>query len=160
MYSIKSYILSVVGAAIIGAVVKGLINEKNATGQIIKLLCGILMTITVIAPIAKISFDNITEYFSTITDSGNLYVDNGKTLARDSMSAIIKNQTEAYILDKADRMGLDIVVEVELDADNNTFPCGITIHGSVSPYAKEEMGSYIEENLGIAKEYQKWTSKH
>lgn len=157
MDSVKNYILSIVGAAIVCGVVKSLINEKTATGQMIKLLCGILITITVIRPLVNISFGTVTGYLDSLSVSGNLYVENGKTLAQNEMSAIIKEQTEAYILDKANRMGLEIGVEVELDADNNTCPCGVTISGAVSPYAREMIGAYIEENLGIAKEHLKWT---
>ena len=157
MDSIKGYILSIVGVAIVCAVAKSLINKNTATGQTISLLCGILMAITIAAPLVNVSFQNLTGYWDEITASGNVYTEEGKTSAEDSMSGIIKEQTEAYILDKANRMGLQIAVEVELDADNNTFPCGVTISGAVSPYSREVMSAYIEENLGIAKEHQEWT---
>jgi len=157
MDGVKSYVLRIIAAAIICAVVRGLLNEKTTTGQVANLLCGIFMAVTVIAPLANISFQNITCYLDDISVSADAYVEDGKTLAQDSISEIIITKTNAYILDKAKSMGLQIEVEVELDADNNTVPCGITIHGAVSPYAREELGAYIEENLGIAKEFQKWT---
>ena len=49
-----------------------------------------------------------------------------------------------------------IAVEVELDDNNHSIPCGITIDGSVSPYIKEVMGDYIEQTLGITRENQRW----
>ena len=58
-------------------------------------------------------------------------------------------------MDKADRMGLEISLEVELD-DNNSVPSGACISGDLSPYAKKVLGEYIEDSLGIAKENQKW----
>lgn len=157
MDGVRGYVLRIVIAAIICAVVKSLLNEKTAIGQIANLLCGILMAITIIAPLVNISFRNITGYLDDISISADTYIEDGKTFAQDSMSAIIITNTKAYILDKAKSMGLQIEVEVELDAINNTVPCGITIHGAVSPYAREVMCAYIEETLGIAKEYQKWT---
>ena len=53
-------------------------------------------------------------------------------------------------------MGLQITVEVELDDSNSSVPSKVRIIGNISPYAKEVMGMYIEEKLGIAKEYQQW----
>lgn len=154
---IKSYVLRIVIAAIICAAVKSLVNEKSAIGQITKLLCGILMAVTVISPLATISFQNITSYMDSISVSADAYVKDGSLLAQESITEIIISKTEAYILDKANSMGLQIDVEVELDDNNNKIPCKVTIHGVVSPYAKEVIGAYIEENLGISKEYQKWT---
>jgi len=58
-------------------------------------------------------------------------------------------------LDKANQMGLDISVEVSLGEDD-MIPNGIAITGTVSPYAKEVMETFMEDTLGIAKENQQW----
>ncbi len=156
MENIKAYIMSIVAAAIICGVTRGLLNEKTTIGQAGRLLSGILMAITILSPLTTISFRNITDYFEGISVEADKYVDDGKTAAKDSIAGIIKSQVEAYILDKANRMGLEISVEVELDASNNAVPCGVTVTGKLSPYAKEVMSTYMEENLGIAKENQRW----
>ena len=114
------------------------------------------MAITILSPVVNISFSHITDYLNGLSAEGNFYSNSGKTLAEESMATIIKEQSEAYILDKANRMDLDIAVEVALDESNNSIPCAVTITGNISPYAKEVIGSYIEENLGISKEQQMW----
>lgn len=152
----KTYILSIVAAAIVCAVTRSLLNEKSAAGQIVRLLGGLLMTITVIAPLADITFEHITDYFDDLSIETDGYVESGETAAQESMKGIIKSQTEAYILDKANSMGLEIAVEVVLDDSNNSVPCGVKIIGALSPYAKEVMGTYMEDTLGIAKENQQW----
>lgn len=153
---LKGYILSIVAAAIVCAVTKGLLNGKTATGRIAGLLSGILMAITVISPLRNITFFGITDYINDLSSDGDTYVMEGKTMAENHTADIIKSQTEAYILDKATRMGLEISVEVELDDNNGSIPCGATVTGTVSPYAKEVLGSYMEDNLGISKEKQRW----
>lgn len=152
----KSYIISVIAAAIICAISRALLSEKTAYGQLVKLLTGILMTITVISPLIHLSFDRITDYFDGLTWEANAYVADGESFAQENTARIIKEKTEAYILDKANCMGLEIAVEVELDADNNSIPGGVVITGSLSPYAKEVMSGFMEDTLGIAKENQKW----
>lgn len=156
MDSIKNYILRIVIAAIICGVVRSLMKEKTASGKMVNLLSGLLMAITIIAPLANISFQNITAFYTDISVDADRYVENGKNSAAQTAAGIIKTQVEAYILDKANNLGLQIAVEVELDDNNNSVPCGAVVTGAVSPYAKSVMGTYMEEQLGIPKENQKW----
>ena len=152
----KSYILSIVAAAIVCAVTKSFLNQKTATGRIAGLLSGILMAITVIAPLGDITFSNITDYLDGLSYEADIYVKKGQAMAENRTADIIKAQTEAYILDKANSMGLEITVEVELDESNGSVPCGAAVKGTLSPYTKEVLGTYMEDNLGISKEKQRW----
>lgn len=152
----KGYIISIVVAGIICSIADLFLDKKTATGKIAKMLSGVLMCITVISPLANISFKHITNYFDSLSVHADTYVEEGKNSAQSGIDEIIKSQTEAYILDKAKSMGLDVAVEVELD-DDNSVPCGVTIAGEVSPYAKGLMASYIEESIGITRENQRWT---
>lgn len=152
----KSYVLSVVAAAIVCAMIQVLLGRKSAIGRIAQLLSGILMAITVIAPLGRISFQGISEYWDDVSLDAQGYVTDGTSMAENQMRDIIKSQCEAYILDKANRMGLQISVEVELDGSNGNIPCAVVVNGTVSPYARAQLGSYIEDTLGIAKENQKW----
>ena len=152
----KQYILSIVVAGIICAIVDLFLDKKTTVGKLLKMLTGILMSVTILNPITQISFKNIGNYLNSISLDASGYVEQGKLSAHSEISSIIKTQTEAYILDKAKSMDLDVTVEVELD-DNNSVPCGVTIIGVISPYAKGLMASYIEETVGITRENQKWT---
>ncbi len=153
----KHYVIAIVSAAIICAVGRSLINEKSTAGQLVRLLTGILMSVTLVAPIVNISFENIVSYMDGLAIEADSYITKGTSVAQESIDGIIISQTEAYILDKADRMGVRISVEVELDEDNDSVPCGVTVKGMVSPYAKEVISKYIEDTLGITRENQKWT---
>ena len=153
----NNYILRVICAGILCAIAGNLINGKSTPAQLIRLLCGLLMLITVISPLGNLTFQGISDYWSGLTVDASQYTAQGESMAQDSISGIIKPQLEAYILDKASRMGLEIAVEVELDAGNHSLPCGVHITGKLSPYAKEVLSSYITETLGIAKENQQWT---
>lgn len=153
----KDYVISIIASAIVCAVAIGLLGGKTASGKIVKLLCGILMAVTIISSVAKISFRNITNYFNGLTADAEHYVTEGKVAGQESTERIIKAQTEAYILDKANRMGLEVTVEVELDAGNHSIPCKVKLTGDVPPYAKTVLCAYIADNLGIVKENQQWT---
>lgn len=148
--------LRVVVAAIVCAVTRALLGKKTAIGRIAGLVSGILMAITVISPFGNITFDGISDFWDDLSDDANKYVLEGTSLAEKQQADIIKSQSEAYILDKANRMGLQIAVEVELDGRNGNIPCGVVISGNVSPYGQTQLESYIADTLGIAKENQIW----
>ena len=148
--------LRIVSVAILCAVARALLDKKTAIGRIAGLVSGILMAITVIAPIGNITFNGISDFWDDISDDANKYILEGTSMAEKQETDIIKSQSEAYILDKANRMGLQIAVEVELDGHNGNIPCGVIISGNVSPYGQTQLGSYIEDTLGIAKEKQIW----
>ena len=153
----SSYILRIVSAAIICGIAGSVLKGKTAAGQLVRLLCGLLMSVTVISPLTDISFNNLTDYFEQLSVDASAHTDKGESDAQESIAAIIKPRLETYILDKANSMGLQITVEVELDDSNHSFPCGVTVEGNVSPYAKEVLGAYIEDTLNIEKEQLRWT---
>lgn len=78
----------------------------------------------------------------------------GENLARDSMADIIKEETEAYILDKAADLHANLHVEVTVGEDS--LPMAVTLSGEASPYARRQIQAIIANDLGISKENQKW----
>ena len=151
----KSYVLNIIIAAILVSITGSAFDPKKANGKIIRILSGILLTTTILSPFKNISFRGISDWLNDISLDANAYVYEGKITANEQTSAIIKEYTEAYILDKAKNMGLDISVEVEL-SENDSVPCGITLSGEISPYEKSVLCDYLEDTLGITRENQKW----
>ena len=155
----KGYILSIVITAMICAAANILLPPRSSAGQIIKLLSGVMLLLTVISPLTSISFQNISDYLQGISTDTDSFVAEGQIVAQEEINKIIKGKTEAYILDKANQMGLQIAVEVALDEDNYSIPSFVKVTGALSPYSKEILSGYIENTLGIAKEKQVWISK-
>ena len=152
----KEYIFSIIAAAIITAIVGSLVSGKTSAGKLIHLLTGTLMVVTVIAPLTQVSFENISEFWNNTAFDADSYVSQGEAAATQALNTIIKDRFEAYILDKATRMGLEIAVEVDFDGSNDSIPSQVTINGALSPYAKGVLSEYITDHLGIPKECQNW----
>ena len=148
--------LRTVAAAIVCAVASALLGNKTTIGRIAALVCGVLMAVTVLSPLGTITFTGISDFWDDLSADAEYFAQEGISVAEKKEAEIIKSQTEAYILDKANRMGLQIAVEVELDDNNGNIPCGVVIKGNISPYGQMQLGSYIEQTLGIAKENQTW----
>lgn len=153
---VKQYILSVVAAAIICAIIKTLADGKSTPSYIIKLLAGLFVALTVIAPVAKLELRDITDYVQNFQISADAAVQSGISYSVTELSAIIKGRTQAYILDKAQSLGAEIVADVHLNDDLPPVPCTVTLTGQVSPYVKERLTQYIADDLGIAEENQEW----
>lgn len=156
MDGIRKYLLSVVCAAIICAAVNVLTGKKNAHSAIIQFISGLYMALTLISPLVNIRLTDYTDYFRNFSVDAENAVAIGEAAAIDELRAIIKDQTAAYILDKAVSMDTVIYVEVTLNNENPPIPCGVTLTGSVSPYTKEVLSRFIANDLGISKEDQVW----
>lgn len=153
---IKQYIVSIVAAAIVCSIIKTLSEGNNTSSFVIKLLSGLFMALAVISPIVKLELDNISEYINNYQIQGENAVHAGIEYSQTEAAAIIKANTQAYILDKAQKLGAEIEVEVQLDGKSPPIPCAVTLKGHVSPFVKQRLTQYIYDDLGIAEENQTW----
>ncbi len=156
MQGIREYLLSVTAAAIICAIAKHIVGEKGSGGKIIRVVTGIFLLITLISPIMRVRIESIEEYFNDIRFDADSIAANGSEMANDALGKIIKEQTEAYILDEATRLGAQMDVEVILSDTYPPEPRQVVIKGSASPYQKQNISQYISHYLGIPQENQIW----
>jgi hypothetical protein len=112
------------------------------------------MTLIIAQPVFDV---NLTELCATARECyyiGTNASNTGVALASDALNESISDRVETYIKDKAAAYGSDLKAEVQLD--ENFQPRQVRIAGKISPYAKTQMQSTIEIDLGIAKENQLW----
>ena len=153
---ICNYLLRIICAAILCGLVTGFVGNKGAIGSTVKMLAGIVMVLTMVSPWTTLDFQDTTNYFEGITAEADRILADTKETTNQSLSAIIKNKTEAYILDKADSFGAELTVEVSLDGSDLPVPSSVRICGSLSPYARKRLENVISDEIGIALEDQKW----
>lgn len=157
MEEIKTYLLGIVGAAVICGIVTRLIGDKGTQGAMVKLIAGLFLIFTVIRPIANIRMDDLTEFPDLFKDAGAQAAASGERMTKEAVKASIKAQTEAYILDKATELSLNLTVDVSLSEDEIPLPESVHLSGKASHYAKLRLQSIIIQDLGIDKEHQVWT---
>ena len=148
--------LSITTAAIICGVVIGLLSKSKSL-PVIKVLCGLFLTLTALQPITDIDLDLvISEFDLHHLTSGKSVVSQGEKIADESLTQIITAETEAYILDKAEELGAALQVKVFLREETPPVPDSAIIKGTVSPFVKENLMDMMESDLGITKEKQRW----
>lgn len=155
MDGIRQYVISIVAAAIICGGITALIGKKNTVGGIVKFLCGLFMTITAIGPLVTLRLPNELTFWDGLQADAQAAAFEGEKVGDEMRSAIITEQLETYVLEKAESLELEICVDVTL---NDSFlPELVIIQGAASPYARGRLCSYISDNFGISEDSVKWT---
>ena len=157
MSKIGQYLLSVVAAAVIVAISNTLIDKKGAIGSILKLITGVVLSMVIVSPWTDLRFNDFEHLYSyTETDALSL-VAQGQETAQSEISAYIKTQMQAYILDKASNLGLDITVDVILTEEAPPSVETVRITGIGSPYAKQRLMQIVCTEFGVAEECLIWS---
>ena len=156
MAFLRQYVLSVVAAALLCSIVSGLTRGSKAK-ELLRLLCGIFLAVTALQPLLGFDIDEWLKESFPYREEAKQSVALGEDLARSAKADIIKEKTEAYILDKAAALNTNLTVEVSVCQEGEPVPERMVIRGQISPYAKGRLETILLEDLGIAKENQVWT---
>lgn len=155
MSGIKEYILGVITAAILCAIVSQLVKRDSFIGTAVKLISSVFMLISLVSPVMNIKFKP-EKFLTDFTRDANHITTSAVDSSRESIARIIKERTQAYILDKANLRGAALTIEVALSDDDIQKPVSVTLSGEISPYAKKLLSEAIEKDLGISAEAQIW----
>ncbi len=123
---------------------------------IAKLLCSIYLVICAVKPIPQLEFTVFGAIETDIVLDAQEAAASGENTVRELLVESIIEQTEAYILEKAKEMNIDLAVQVEVSEDDIPMPTSVCLSGKISPYAKTRISELIAQDLGINKEHQTW----
>ena len=157
MAALGRYIFSVSTAAILFSIIQTMLEGKHGTAVLVRLLGGLFLTFTVIAPVSDIDLRSIFETHLEFASSGSSIAASGVDTVENHFREIIRQQSESYILDKAMSYQTPMDVEVMLSHDDIPVPSSVILKGSASPYVKQVMEVWLQEEMGISRENQQWT---
>ena len=155
MRALAEYIISVSAAAFLCGIVNSLM-PKGPAKEILKLVGGLFLVFTVIRPVADLQIPELQNVGKLWQEEAAEAVAQGEELALESARESITEQLEAYILDKAQELRLEVDVKVTLQ-EETLFPDKVRLQGSVSPQGKQKLVRYICQELGITEEDIEWT---
>lgn len=156
MDSIREYAISIIATALICSTISSLLQNHTFSG-IIRMVCGLILTITVVAPLWKMELTFPDPLSSTVISSADAAAEEGRAISQAALEAIIKQETEAYIQNKASDLHAEISVEIGLSQNSPPIPQWAVISGQIAPYQKLQLQEILESELGIAKENLEWT---
>lgn len=155
MGEIRQYIFSLICVAVICGLLQMLFT--GSTQSIVKFVSGLMVTIVAVTPIMDGEFI-LEPNWDDISFDSKLVIAEGEAVAQKALRSHIKEGAETYILGKAESLGAGITVDVELENSSVPKPISIMIQGEVSPYVKQKLSDYIQRDLGVNEEYQRWIS--
>ena len=156
MEGLGKYILSVIAASILFGILQSLLEKKSTSATLLKLIGGLFLTFTVIAPVSVLNLDAHIDIPLDISLQKNEFTTRGQEISNNQLQQIIKEQCEAYILDKALSFETELDVDVSLTHDEIPIPFAVRLQGAVSPYAKNALQNWLCDDMGITKENQLW----
>lgn len=155
---IRQWLVGVTCVALLIAVAESL-TPPGTVRKIGRLTGGLVLLIAILYPLLSLDQDSLSralaEYRLELDDySGELEEEN-----REAMKAIIAERSDAYIQDKAESLGIDCQVSVEVgDEGEWPVPECVTVFGALSEEERAELTRAIETDFAIPPERQYYES--
>ncbi len=157
MEGFRQYFYGLTAASVLCGILIAMFPGKGTGAKLLKLTTGILLTLVALRPLTRLDFRQVTQVWTTQSLNQSGPAAEGEAMAQNAIAEGIKARCEAYILDKASLLGLDLTVRIILSEDSIPVPVAVELEGKASPYGKTALQSTIESDLGIPKEAQQWT---
>ncbi|MBQ2412932.1 MAG: hypothetical protein II313_05865 [Anaerotignum sp.] len=150
------YAISVICSCVTCGILSSFFSE-SAMKPLIKVLCSLFLIISVIVPFSNLDISELFfPAFEEMIDT-EVILSHGEAIAREEAEKRIKENCEAYILNKAKQLGGNIMVAIQLNEES--IPAFAEIEGEYTEDIRRQLEISLESELGIAKENQQWTGK-
>lgn len=155
MESLRLYLQSILASALVCSVIL-MFPLSGTAKEITRLICGLVMSISVITPLRDYDFTALPNSVFDISFDANTLTEEGKDSARNAMAQIIKTEAETYIQNKAAELGVDLSATIRIREDDLPIPISATIYGEVTDSFRTLLEKILFSELGIAKEDIRW----
>ena len=152
-----SWILGLTGASILAALARELTPDgpvKKVTGFV----CGVMLAGVMLSPVLRLDREllasALTEYRLTAAE----LTQDVETRENALMRTYIQDRCRAYILDEAQRLGIwDLSCSVRVKwRDESWVPFEVTLRTAASRDLRRQLEEYLDGELGIPPERQRW----
>ena len=130
------------------------VTPQGTVRKIVALCAGLLMTAALVRPL--IGFSGGAEIDGLVLEAEG---ENIADRVNEALSDIIEGQTAAYIVNKAQALGINCSVTVKCrTGEHYPQPWSVTVRSRTPEHAMSAMADMIEADMGIPRERQKYTS--
>lgn len=156
MIFVQRYMIRVICGCLICSILITL-SCADWVKKVMRMLCGIFLSFTILQPILRLQLPQELPLYANWLEEGSRAAAQGEQASKDALQVIIKEQTEAYILSKAQAAGAQLLPEVQLSDAEIPIPISVHLTGAASRSEKAELETILEKEFGIPKECQFWT---
>ena len=149
----RSWLLGIVLTSLAAGLARQL-APKGREQAMVRLVGGLLLALAILRPLAGGRWEGLELEIGPLELQGAELAETYRKNQQEALSAIIAEKTEAYILDKANQLGLACTVRVTVAAGESGIPLPVSaaVQGAYSPALAECM----EEEVGIPAQKQIW----
>ena len=146
---IRTWLLGIVCAAMLMAVTESLV-QKEGVKRALKILGGLLLTLAVIRPIAGLNETRLEDMADEYGALSQEYREELQATQYFLYESIIAENAAAYILDKANELGMVCEATVGVAWDDEVPQLReAEIKGNWTQEQREQLSRIIEQDLGI-----------
>lgn len=156
MNSIAEYLVSVTGAAIVCGSICSLYDKSKPGHSVVRLICGVFLLTIMLTPVVQLDIEFPITVLETVSKQTNDTISQSVSNFSEEYESRIKYQIEAYIQQKLESMNCKMKTEVSLQEEYPYAPVHIKLTGTVSPYDRSCISSWLSTELGISSEEQTW----
>ena len=157
MELMRNWLIGIVCAAMVLALAEALVPEGGIR-KICRLAGGLVLLLAAVNPVLQMDEGALsralTEYRVATQDYSGALVEKNNSLYK----TIIEENTAAYILDKAEELGISCRAEVifAYDEEGNPYPQAVNIFGGLTEEQRVRLSSILETELGIPPSQQRF----
>ena len=154
--AVRGYLLRITAGAFAGAILLAAL-PKGTPRRVAAMLCGLLMLLLALTPLAELDYDSLAEAISRLELEKEEARTGIEIQNQELVASIISGRVQTYILDKASALGLEADVEVTVELETAyPYPSAVTVTCEASAAQKLALQTYIIENFAIPAERQTW----
>lgn len=160
MEFMRSWIISITVSAMIIALAEGMM-PSGTVKKIGKLTGGLVLMLGILQPIVRMDYEELFQAangLSEITLEEQAKQQEGN---EEMMKSIIEDELSAYVLDKAQSLGISCRVSVHCVAGEGgvSVPEKAEVRGCLSREERQQMEQVLSKDLGILKEKQTYINE-
>lgn len=153
MDAVREWLTAVIMVTMLLSVAQTLVPEGRIR-KIFSFSGGLVLMLVLLQPVLEMDPDAMTWRPESYEKQIRACREELEQSARTEWETIIEQETTAYILDKADALGLEISAEVQAETREEGLP---VLTAELTGEPSEILEKYLTEELGIPRERQVWS---
>ena len=158
--AVRQWLLGVACTALLLAVADSLAPEGSVK-RVCRMAGRLALLLAAVSPLLRLDsgvLDNMLEEYRTAVRS---YEEALEEQNNSFYQTVIGESTAAYIVDKAEKMGISCQAEVTISYDENGVPCPweVTARGDWTDEARETLERLLEDDLGVPPQRQHYEER-
>ena len=157
---LREWLLGVACTATVLAIAQSLAPEGGAK-RVCRLAGGLALMLAAVGPMLRLDGEMLSQVLEEHRDLAQSYENEREEKNNLLYQTFIEEAAAAYIVDKAEEMGILCQTEVTFSYDEDGVPCPweVTAWGVWTQEGREAVGQLLEDDLGVPPERQHYEER-